>query len=366
MDNIDKNIRRLSIRIILVAVLMCTAADTLFFVFYMKSDTLVQTVEDYFLTRVLFPGSANMLAYILAALCERSKARPRFKNCVCAFCLCTVGGSMAIFHGWFVPLWCAPSIAMVYCSVFRDKKLQNALMVYCMFLTAVACLYICIEHPDRYSEYIQNAVVVTVMIVLIRLIGAILVYFNNLIVDKNLEAYRKEREYQRLLSFDDLTQVYSRPYLITLAKNVLNGEYDICGGDNELTCAILDIDNFKSVNDTYGHESGDEVLRVLGSILHKEIENGKIAGRYGGEEFVLLLAGGRHSDNNAEIERLRKEFESRTYDFCDKTFTFSVGTVQCHIGENFDDVLPKADKALYKAKKTGKNKLVDHCEIEDE
>ncbi len=363
MENIDKNIRRLSIRIILITVLMCTAADALFFVFYMKSDTLTVTVNDYFLIRVLLPLIINMSAYISASLCERSKAKTRFKNCVCAFCLCTVGGSMAVFHGWFVPLWCAPSIAMVYCSVFRDNKLQNALMIYCIFFTALACLFISTEYPDRFSEYIQNAVVVTVMIVIIRLIGMILVYFNNLIVDKNLEAYRKEREYQRLLSFDDLTQVYSRPYLITLAKNVLNGEYSIGSSDNELTCAILDIDNFKNVNDTYGHENGDEVLRMLGSILHTVIENGKIAGRYGGEEFVLLLSNGRHSYNNAEIERLRKEFESRTYDFCDKTFTFSVGTVQCHAGENFDEVLSKADKALYKAKKAGKNRLIDHCDI---
>lgn len=360
MNELNTKIRKQTLRVMLCAVIVCTITDVLFFVYYMKSDTLESTVEKYLITRLLIPLGINYISYFIALFLNYSKKiSSDAKNMICAFALCTIGGCMGIFHGWFVPLWCAPAIAMVYCSVFHSRKLQNMLLIYCIVLTTIAALYISGEHPDRKSEYIQNGVVVGVMTLMFRIIGSVIERYSDEILSMTLKAYEKEREYQRLLSFDDLTQVYSRPYLVARIKNILDGSIPVAQGC-DITLAILDVDHFKKVNDTYGHESGDDVLRTLGSILHEVIDKDMIAGRYGGEEFLVLLTNGTHSENIAELERLRRKFGSAKFDFCDDSITFSCGCAKCSIGDNFELVLSNADAALYKAKREGRNRLLDH------
>ncbi len=362
MNKIDEKIRSRTLSILFWFVWICVFADMLFLVYYMKTDTLKSELGNYVMTRMFMPFVINLLMFIGASILnDAKKIKPAGKNMICAFSLCTLGGSMAFFHGWFVPLWCAPSIAMVYCSVFHNKRILNALMVYCFVLIALACWYMTIEHSDRTSEYIQNAVVVAVMTVLFRAIGGVVGRYGSEIIDMNLAAYAKEREYQRLLSYDDLTQVYSRPYLVTRAKNVLNGSVNR-HGDHDLTLVMLDVDLFKRVNDTYGHENGDEVLRTLGTVLHRVIDDDWLAGRYGGEEFVLLLAYGTHEENLKRLGELHDEFGAKSYTFCDEHFSFSAGAVLVHIGDDFETMLEKADEALYKAKRAGRNRIIDNSD----
>ena len=84
-----------------------------------------------------------------------------------------------------------------------------------------------------------------------------------------------------------------------------------------------------------------------------------LAARYGGEEFVLLLAYGTHEDNLKHLEELHYEFSATSYTFCDEHFSFSAGAVLVHIGDDFETMLEKADEALYKAKKAGRNRIID-------
>ena len=358
MELIDERTRAKSIRFLFWAVWVCLAADLLFFAYYMISDTLRSTVIRYIVTRCFLPFAVNLASFAAAALTNRSKLGSSVKNSVCAFSLCTLAGSMGFFHGWFVPLWCGPAIALIYSSIFHDKKLQNMMLVYCFLLIAAECSYTVCEHPENpVGEYIQNAVVVAAMTVIFRVVGGIMARHSDDITAMNTEALRKEQEYLRQLSFDDLTRVYSRPYLVSRAKALLSEGAKQEGCD--ITLAILDVDLFKSVNDTYGHENGDEVLRTLGAVLGRLNDEGMTAGRYGGEEFVIMLCGEAHSGNMAVLEELRREFESKKYWFTDKSFTFSCGAVKCEKGDDFDIMLAKADTALYKAKNSGRNRLTE-------
>ncbi len=125
---------------------------------------------------------------------------------------------------------------------------------------------------------------------------------------------------------------------------------------------ILDIDNFKGINDTYGHLIGDEVLKEIGEVLRTYVRKNTKTYRYGGEEFVVVLPGGDELAAKTVGERLRKVIESRGLQLPNApnllTFTASFGATVKRENEYYKEVLQRADEALYEAKNGGKNRVV--------
>jgi diguanylate cyclase (GGDEF)-like protein len=125
---------------------------------------------------------------------------------------------------------------------------------------------------------------------------------------------------------------------------------------------MCDLDHFKSVNDTYGHQAGDEVLKQLSSILQEEAREIDRVGRYGGEEFMLLLPGTVLDSAVTFAERVRKHIEGHTFSFpggtLRRTASFGVsGWPHPRIRE-CDSLVRAADDALYVAKEMGRNRVV--------
>jgi diguanylate cyclase (GGDEF)-like protein len=125
---------------------------------------------------------------------------------------------------------------------------------------------------------------------------------------------------------------------------------------------MCDLDKFKSVNDTYGHQAGDEVLKQLADILRNEAREIDRVGRYGGEEFMLLLPGASLDDAVTFAERVRKRIAGNTFTFPGGTLTrtasFGVAGWPHRRIDQCDDLVRTADDALYVAKETGRNKVV--------
>lgn len=124
---------------------------------------------------------------------------------------------------------------------------------------------------------------------------------------------------------------------------------------------MIDIDNFKAINDTYGHVAGDQILRLAAQYLSEEMRSYSLVGRYGGEEFVVVLPGGGVDDASAVAERIRAGIAERSLkcDVCETNITVSIGTTV--VGDQdrtFEDVVSRADKALYRAKEQGRNRVV--------
>lgn len=133
-------------------------------------------------------------------------------------------------------------------------------------------------------------------------------------------------------------------------------------------CAIMtDIDFFKKVNDTYGHAAGDIVLKNVAKIMRSQLREYDIAGRYGGEEFVILLPYTKLDEAVVVAERLRRAVEKKSIDIekvntknntKNISVTISLGVYEYKPADNTEDLLLNADKALYKAKETGRNRVV--------
>ncbi len=148
--------------------------------------------------------------------------------------------------------------------------------------------------------------------------------------------------------FDGLTKLLNRK---TFNKNLAM----VMRGNSPYGIIMIDIDNFKQINDNYGHPEGDVVLWRLGQLIAKETTSDIRGYRYGGEEFVLLVGKAGIAYVEKIAERIRGYMEQQGWDFDpDLTITLSIGTAK---GSGNDDVLKQADENLYQSKKTGKNKV---------
>ena len=123
---------------------------------------------------------------------------------------------------------------------------------------------------------------------------------------------------------------------------------------------MCDIDHFKHVNDTYGHNAGDEVLKYVANLLQNSIRIDDGAFRWGGEEFILLLPHKSSSEAVILAERLRGLIEESVIPFegTDIKITMSFGVTEAHRDDDMDSFVKRADEALYEAKETGRNKVV--------
>ena len=120
---------------------------------------------------------------------------------------------------------------------------------------------------------------------------------------------------------------------------------------------MSDIDNFKSVNDTYGHGTGDTVLREFSEIILKNTRSEDVAVRYGGEEFVILLPHTSVHDAEFLAHKIRGKLEECEI-LKDRVVTASFGLSQWSTTDSLETMINRADEALYEAKRTGKNRVV--------
>ena len=179
------------------------------------------------------------------------------------------------------------------------------------------------------------------------------------------ENKRLLKKLHRLASLDALTQVYGRRFFVDTCMVEVNRVIRY-GGD--LPFILIDIDHFKQVNDTFGHVAGDLVLQTVTSTFRKVLRASDIVGRYGGEEFAILLPETDYEGATNLAERLRSEVGNTTTVFEGKRIdvTISLGvayysTNECVKGISgkvlFDMLLKEADKALYRAKGMGRNQV---------
>lgn len=176
---------------------------------------------------------------------------------------------------------------------------------------------------------------------------------------ENLDS--RNREIQELVITDKLTGIYNRNYLTTVIDDeILRSQR----GDDPLTVMMIDLDDFKLVNDTYGHACGDSILSNLGTMLRKTLRKCDRAFRYGGEEFVVVLSGTDLTMAWILAERIRKTYEKEpivveTKDRLQKTVlqTMSIGLAAYRKGMTQGALLEQADAAVYKAKSEGKNRV---------
>ncbi len=171
------------------------------------------------------------------------------------------------------------------------------------------------------------------------------------------QAMADKERLERLANFDSLTGLYNRRAIFSKLYELINlaNRYK-----EDFSLIMLDIDHFKKVNDTYGHLTGDEVLEKLATLICRNIRETDIVGRYGGEEFIIILPKTNLSSAWIVAERIRSIIEkAEMRDAADNIFSITVsqGLAGWERGEDAMSLIARADEALYKAKQKGRNRV---------
>ena len=165
-----------------------------------------------------------------------------------------------------------------------------------------------------------------------------------------------EEKLQRLANIDGLTGLKNRRHFFELAES----EFErVLRYRLPLSIAIFDIDNFKSINDQFGHAVGDRILSEISKLCLEDSRNNDILARYGGEEFIILFPQTEGDEAFASSERIRMTIEKSPFPVNDKetqvTLSFGVASLSHEGNPNLDMLIDWADKALYQSKRKGKN-----------
>ncbi|NLX63755.1 MAG: GGDEF domain-containing protein [Clostridiaceae bacterium] len=190
---------------------------------------------------------------------------------------------------------------------------------------------------------VNNLVLPLVFLILMLVFAVILIFITKKYVYDNLETFA---------AYDNLTKAHSRRYFIEYTKNeIARAERK----NTEFALIMFDIDYFKSINDTYGHSVGDEVLKTLVEIVRKDLRKSDVLARIGGEEFAVLLPDATIWSAVTTAERARKNIEKHYFKGIGN-ITVSFGVTSYQEGDKVEDLMKRADTALYMAKNGGRNR----------
>ena len=172
------------------------------------------------------------------------------------------------------------------------------------------------------------------------------------IVEKNKELEKINIELKHMIMKDSMTDLLNHKSSMLRLKDEIDQARRTA---SPLSVAMLDLDNFKMINDTYGHQIGDEILVQVANIIKTSCRKSDIAGRYGGEEFIIIMPDTDSNEATSLLNRIQKQMIETVYGDGIRV-TFSCGISQWN-GDTLHSILKKSDLKLYEAKNKGKNRI---------
>jgi len=194
---------------------------------------------------------------------------------------------------------------------------------------------------------------------------------NEKLKKENKEIKEKLEKNEKEIIHDNLTGLYTRKYFSEKVENDIAGllketEEKRKEGYQVLSILFCDLDDFKKINDTYGHSFGDQILKRVSEILQENVRDTDIVARWGGEEIVIELLGADAKEATKKANDLKELIKEKIQEEFQIPLSLSIGISEAKSGANFDEKIKNADEAMYHVKKTGKDNVVSFDEIKKE
>lgn len=322
--------------------------EVVFFFVLERVGVISGTTENYFIKYLLIPSGINFAGLFLTLAAKRHGPTLRFRTYAVSLLLVVISFSLYTFHNIFPSLCIAFAVPMILTTAYGDLQLTSVTAAASMVSKLFSDLFFQWD-PDA-PEKLGDSEQITNLVLSFIILGA--VYTACLVIirieqEKNAISIQREMEkamLRRKALTDPLTGVSNRQGLRESFDKMLADR-----SEAGYILVILDLDNFKSVNDTYGHQQGDRYLRELGRLLNG-VEDAE-AFRFGGDEFCLLFRG--RSDGKVEQSCLEVQQAFLRTDVCREVtpLTVSFGAARWESTLTPAELLQRADAALYQAKR---------------
>ncbi|WBS05213.1 GGDEF domain-containing protein [Pseudoduganella sp. SL102] len=277
-----------------------------------------------------------------------------------AICAQTLVAAAYMIAGPAHPSMLALAAMVIVFGMFEMRtRYVWLLMRYTLVLMGAVMVWCALHDPLTYPpevEVIHYAILATVLPAISSL-SAQLRAMRERLQKQKAELETALEKIRRVATLDELTGLPNRRHMRELLAEHI-ARFD--RGGPAFAVALADLDHFKSINDRFGHAVGDDVLTGFADRARAHLRTTDIVGRWGGEEFVIILAGSPPADLDSGMERMRRSLRDTPVcaDVPEIRLTFSAGVTPYRKGESIDDVIERADKALYDAKHAGRDRSV--------
>lgn len=346
---IDEKWLRMQCRLMLFLVLFTTAIEAVMYFVLRGLRVNVADAQVYFAKYLLAPLAADTLLWLGAVAAVHSGLPPMKKAYAVSILMAIMAFIVYTVHAVFPAVTAAFIIPMLATVVYADQNLTTVVAALCVAEKFCSDLFL-IWDPGRAGVLESTGSVVNfglslVLLVIFYGICSVMILTEK---EKNEVSIRLERERQRYREeslTDQLTRVWNRQALRQMFQRMEEEREETA-----FFLAMLDMDDFKNLNDTYGHSQGDNYLRSLGRVLLDLAGEQMVPFRFGGDEFCVIFCGCDQERVGAACRAIQECFARAEVNCSHKTVTVSIGVAEFRKKEPPAQLLDRADAALYRAK----------------
>ena len=357
-DNLNESWNKSLMQIGVSLVAIIFLLEMLVFGISYGGDQIDVMVTVYLVKMVVVPTVIDaILAFLMLLVykCVSVGIIYRHKETILCYILFVMFAINAVVYRYFHVLWIAPCVCQYLHSVYADQKGVRRIYIITNLFAIVATLLAVFDGDYKWDYFAMTIICTLGMLYIIYSVARLLSSFHAEQLEYMQENYNRQEELIKELKIEPMTGLYNRNALPEKIDRIVeeNGKKN-----QESYLAMLDLDHFKRVNDTYGHVSGDAVIRQAAALIKKHM-NADIEGfRFGGEEFTLVFRNKTREKTLSIMEQICREMEESRFDFdSNLTVTLSVGVAGYEPGMNRETWIQKADEALYCAKRNGRNQI---------
>ena len=308
----------------------------------------------YLWLNVILPICINACAHLVAVwICRSERFSIDFRNASIIYAAFVTTFVVSIFHRDYIVTLCAFVFPIILSAMYNDKKLLKQSLYLALVSLTIAALVLYIEKKLDLTTAL-NVMVLYGFVAVSYLSGDLSIKFSqsNFALIEEQARINDNLEYE--IDLDPMTKLFNKMAFYERLEIAMEKARN---DDIESHIAVMDIDDFKKINDECGHDEGDDVLKALAKILKGVCDENDYPCRFGGEEFALILVGKNLEEALERVEVARKEFSALKFDFLKERLSFSCGVTKVNPDISGEENFSNADDLLYDSKKNGKDRI---------
>lgn len=344
--------RRTIMRVNVYLVIFAFIVESVMFFILKEQNLIKQPLPEYFTWFLGIPTGINLINIIIGRLIVRHlPIDSKWSNYIPVVQLAVICMVLAAIHNIFSITLCFFCFPLFVSVIFSDRKMVRHIAGLNIILLSMTLSYrrFSIYRPEHDEYFIAEVFVSLAILAATIVLSEMMIGFQKENTRYINQGFLRQIEMQDQLNRDQKTGLYGQTIFINTLNQIVNKR------ESSIQLAIIDIDDFKKINDSYGHLKGDQIIHTLSGLMKEMFQHQYFISRYGGEEFTIIFTGCDMGHSVELLEKLRITFEKQKYSFIEDGVTISIGVAVLEAEWTAEKLFEAADSAMYTSKMNGKN-----------